>query len=68
MEVSEAKRLHELELENSKLKRLLAEADAGQRCAQGWCCQKSGNACPSGAKPWAGLRSITTSASGEPAA
>ncbi len=26
MEVSEAKRLHELELENSKLKRLLAEA------------------------------------------
>jgi putative transposase len=26
MELSEAKRLHELELENSKLKRLLAEA------------------------------------------
>lgn len=26
MDVSEAKRLHELELENSKLKRLLAEA------------------------------------------
>src|SRR5919108_1024189 len=35
MEVSEAKRLRELEAENSKLKRLLAESERDQGCAEG---------------------------------
>ena len=35
MDVGEAKRLRQLEEENAKLKRLLAEFDTRQHCAQG---------------------------------
>jgi putative transposase len=40
MDVSEAKRLRMLEDENRKLKKLLAESDAGQLRAQGASCKK----------------------------
>jgi len=36
MEVSEAKRLHELEQENAKLKRLLAEAELKELAEGNW--------------------------------
>lgn len=36
MEVSEAKRLRELEQENPKLKRLLAEAELGKAALKEW--------------------------------
>ena len=51
LEVSEAKRLHALEAENTQLKKLLADTmldNAGltRRAAKPTiCCQKSGNAC-----------------------
>ena len=55
LEVSEARRLRELESENAKLKRLLADAmldNAGLKdlLSKKWCCQANRNSSPIGTR------------------
>ena len=62
MKADEAKRLKELERENARLKKLLAEADSKKRCSRSWLRETSNpGASPASGEPLAGrLRGLRT--------